>query len=317
MSNNLGKKLSGLDLAVQILTYQGTKCTLPRGFAVIVSDKLLAARDQMTPSERQLITVLLDDYPIAGLGSITDLASAASVSTTTVARMLQKIGFDGYPPFQAALRAELKQMISDPIAKHAVWQTGLPDEHILNRYSKQAIQNQERSLNDVRPEDFDACCQLLSDTGRQIFVTGGRISGTLAQYAFLHLQVIRADVRLIPSSGSWPHYLLDMKEGDVLIVFDLRRYENNTLQLAQMCHDKGARVVLFTDHWRSPIHRHAAVTFAARIAVPSAWDSSLSIMMLVECAIAAVQENLWDNVQQRMGELEDAFDKTRLFRKFT
>ena len=65
-----------------------------------VSDQLLASRDALTPSERQLMNTVLDEYPIAGLGSITELASAASVSTTTVTRMLQKTGFDGFPQFR-------------------------------------------------------------------------------------------------------------------------------------------------------------------------------------------------------------------------
>ena len=282
-----------------------------------VSDRLIAKRDEMTPSERQLLNTLLDDYPIVGLGSITELASAASVSTTTVARMLQKTGFDGYPQFQSALRRELKAMISDPIAKRDMWQNDLPDEHILNRYSRQGLENQQRSLDDINPDDFDGLCRLLSDPDRTIFVAGGRITGTLAHYLYLHLQMIRPQVRLVARGGSWPHDLLDVNAGDVIVVFDVRRYENATLQMSQMCHDKGAEIVLFTDQWRSPIHRIAAHTFSNRIAVPSAWDTSLPLLMLVECTIAAVQEMLWETVKDRTDALETAFDRTKLFRKFT
>lgn len=281
-----------------------------------VSDKLLHHRDQMTPSERQLLTTLLDDYPIVGLGSITELAQAASVSTTTVTRMLQKSGFDGFPQFQSELRAELKAMISDPVSKRDLWNNDLPDEHILNRYSRQALENQRRSLDELDPEDFDHLCQLIADQDRRIFIAGGRISGALAQYLYLHLQMIRPQVRIVASGGSWPHDLLDVREGDVVLVFDVRRYENTTLQLAQMCHEKGAEVILFTDQWRSPIHRVACRTFSARIAVPSAWDSGLTLMLLIECTIAAVQEILWETVRERTDALEEAFNATKLFRKF-
>lgn len=282
-----------------------------------VSTRLIEHRDQMTPSERQLLNTLLDDYPIVGLGSITELASAAKVSTTTVARMLQKTGYDGFPQFQAALRAELKEMISDPIAKRSVWKTELPEEHILNRYSRQGLENQQRSLDEIDLEDFDGLCTLLSDPNRTIFISGGRITGTVAHYLYLHLQMIRPQVRLLPNGGSWPHDLIDLKPNDVVVVFDVRRYENTTLQMAQMCHDKQAEIVLFTDQWRSPIHRLAKHTFASRIVVPSAWDSCLPLLMLTECAIAAAQETLWETVKTRTDALETAFDQTKLFRKFT
>lgn len=281
-----------------------------------VADRLISCREDMTRSERQLLDTLLDDYPIAGLGSITELASAASVSTTTVARMLQKVGFDGFPQFQATLRSELKEMISDPIAKHDSWQTPLPDEHILSRYGQQSIENQQRSLDDINTEDFDAFCALLSDLNRRVFIAGGRITGTLAQYLFLHLQMIRPNVRLVASGGSWPHDLLDVRAGDVVVTLDVRRYETATLQLAQMCKDREAKVVLITDQWRSPVHSCADYTFSGRIAVPSAWDTSLPLMLILECTIAAVQEILWETVKERTDALENAFDETKLFRKF-
>ncbi|WP_170426517.1 MurR/RpiR family transcriptional regulator [Ruegeria arenilitoris] len=283
---------------------------------VRVTDRLLAHKDKMTPSERQLVSVLLDDYPMAGLGSITELASAASVSTTTVARMLQKTGFDGYPQFQSALRGEVKEMISGPVAKRDLWQNDLPEEHILNRYSQQTLANQKRTIDEVDPEEFDSFCNLLCDPERRIFITGGRITGTLAQYLYLHLQMIRPDVRLLPVAASWTHDLLDVRKGDVLVALDVRRYENASLLIGQLCHEREAEIILFTDQWRSPIHRLAKHTFAARIAVPSAWDSMAAILVLMECVIAEVQERLWDSVKERTDELEQAFDRTKLFRKF-
>ncbi|WP_282119898.1 MurR/RpiR family transcriptional regulator [Ruegeria atlantica] len=283
---------------------------------VRVTDRLLAHKDKMTPSERQLVSVLLDDYPMAGLGSITELANAASVSTTTVARMLQKTGFQGYPQFQAALRSEVKEMISGPVAKRDLWQNDLPEEHILNRYSQQTLANQKRTIDEVDPDEFDSFCNLLCDPNRRIFITGGRITGTLAQYLYLHLQMIRPDVRLLPVAASWTHDLLDVRKDDVLVALDVRRYENASLLIGQLCHEREAEIVLFTDQWRSPIHRLAKHTFAARIAVPSAWDSMAAILVLMECVIAEVQERLWDSVKERTDELEQAFDRTKLFRKF-
>ncbi|WP_371731799.1 MurR/RpiR family transcriptional regulator [Ruegeria sp. HKCCA6707] len=281
-----------------------------------VTETLMAHREEMTPSERQLVSVLLDDYPMAGLGSITELASVASVSTTTVARMLQKTGFGGYPQFQAAVRAEVKEMISGPEDKRDVWQNDLPEEHILNRYSKQALENQRRTIDEIDPDEFDNLCRMLCDPDRRIFITGGRITGALARYLYLHLQMIRPDVKMLSDAVSWTHDLLEVREGDVLVALDVRRYENTTLLIGQLCHERGAEVVLLTDQWRSPIHRLAKHTFAARIAVPSAWDSMSALIVLLECVIAEMQERLWDSVKDRTDALEQAFDRTRLFRKF-
>lgn len=272
---------------------------------------------EMTRAERQLATAILDNYPVPGLGSITELAELADVSTPTVARMVQKLGFSGYPDFQARLRSELEEIISNPIDKRADLIPGLPEAHIINRYARAASDNMRATLDRIDAEEFKALCDRVSDRSRHIHIAGGRLSGTLAQNLYLHLQMIRRDVSFIPPQASWPHAVLDLGADDTLILFDVRRYENTTLMLAEMAKERGAEIVLFTDQWRSPIQRLARFTFAARIDVPSAWDSGLGLLLLIECLIAATQELMWDSVKERTDELETAFDRTRLFRKFT
>ena len=60
----------------------------------------------------------------------------------------------------------------------------------------------------------------------------------------------------------------------------------------------------------------ATRSFEARIEVPSAWDSTVSMMLLTETLIAAVQDLRWEATRDRMDQLEAIFDSTRIFRKF-
>jgi DNA-binding MurR/RpiR family transcriptional regulator len=282
-----------------------------------VAERLQAHQRDLTRAERQVTDVILSNYPASGLGSITELAEAAGVSTPTIARMVQKLDFAGYAEFQAKLREELNDILSNPIAKRETWVASAPDEHILNRFTQEAMGNIRSSLEQLDPRTFDRIAALIADPDRRIHIAGGRITQTLANYLFLHLQMIRPDVVLVPSnSNSWPHYLLDFKAGDILVVFDIRRYEGSTQLLVEMARERGAEVILFTDQWRSPIQAIAGHTVSARITVPSAWDSSIAILLVVEAAIAAVQELHWDETRGRTEELEGIFDRTGLFRKF-
>ncbi|CUH66612.1 MAG: MurR/RpiR family transcriptional regulator [Pseudomonadota bacterium] len=283
-----------------------------------IAERLQNAFDSLTRAERQLADSLLQNYPVSGLASITQVAKAAEVSTPTVVRMVQKLGFSGFPDFQNALRRELEAQISDPITKHDTWVESAPDAHILNRFTDAVMGNIRQTLTQIDPEQFDRACAMLAETNHSVLVVGGRITRALADYFFMHMQVARPGVTHIQSmSNAWVHYLLDIKPGDVVVIFDVRRYENSTLRLAKMAKEKGARIVLFTDQWRSPVHEFADCTFCGRIAVPSAWDSNTALMLILEAMIAEVQEHTWDLTRQRMEELEGMFDRTRFFRKFT
>lgn len=283
-----------------------------------IAERIQHGLDTLTRAERQLAHTILENYPASSLGPLSALARDAGVSGPTVVRMVQKLGFTGYPEFQAELRDELRDQVKNPIAKHDTWAEGAPEGHVLNRFTDAVIDNIRHSLSQIEPAAFDAACALIADPARRINIVGGRLSHTLAEYFYLHLQVIRPGVSNLQStSNTWPHHLLDTRPGDVFVIFDMRRYENNTLKLAEMAHARGAKIVLFTDQWRSPVHKLSDISFGSRIVVPSAWDSAVMPMLLVETMIAAVQNVGWESTRKRMESLEEMFDETRLFRKFT
>lgn len=283
-----------------------------------ISDRIQEKLDDLTRAERQLALSILENYPASGLGPLTALAKDANVSVPTVARMVQKLGYRGYPDFQAELREELRAKVKDPIAKHDTWAEAVPSEHLLNRFTDAVIDNIRLTLGQIDPVAFDTACDLVADPKHDLYIVGGRITHTLAEYLFMHMQVIRENVTHVQTtSNTWPHYLLSAKEGDIFCIFDVRRYENNTLKLAEMANARGAKIILFTDQWRSPVHHLAEVSLSCRIIVPSAWDSLTTTMLLVETMISSVQNLNWDETKDRMETLEDMFDQTKLFRKFT
>ena len=51
------------------------------------------------------------------------------------------------------------------------------------------------------------------------------------------------------------------------------------------------------------------------VEVPSSWDSTLGINLIVEALIAEVQARRWDKAKDRIESLEDMFRSTRIFRK--
>lgn len=281
-----------------------------------LDDQLRAALPDLTRAERQLATHVLSHYPVSALGSITVLAKAAEVSTPTVVRLAQKLGYKGYPDLQNALRGEVEAMLESPLAKHDRWAGGVPDTHMLNRFADAVMANLQATLGQIDHAEFDAAAALLADPGRHVFAMGGRITHALADYFASLMKVVRPDVTLLSNnSTTWPPTLLDMRPGDVLLVFDIRRYENAVLQLAEMAKEQEAEIILITDRWVSPAAAHARHTLACHIEAPSAWDSNVSLMVLVETLLASVQDLTWDVTEGRMKRLEHLYDRTRFFRR--
>ena len=71
--------------------------------------------ENFTASERKLASVLLADYPYAGLETIYSLAQRTHVSTPSISRFVQKLGCSGYQEFQRHLIEEIKEGQQSPI----------------------------------------------------------------------------------------------------------------------------------------------------------------------------------------------------------
>jgi len=279
-----------------------------------VAERLEAEFRRLTRAERQLAASLLENYPVSGLRAITAVARDAGVSTPTVARLVQKLGYPGFGAFQEALRRELAARIQNPLDKLGAHGPAATETRPLERIAKAAVTNMRQTLARTDHDAFEEACRLLADPARRILTVGGRFTGTLAGYLARHLQVTRPGVTDLGGDPNlWPQALLDLEAGDILVVFDIRRYQRRLGRLAEAAAAEGAHVILFTDQWGSPISAIAGHRFHARIEAPSAWDSGIALMLLVEAVIARVQELVGEDAVARIDRLEALFRDTRTF----
>jgi DNA-binding MurR/RpiR family transcriptional regulator len=285
---------------------------MPKPAPTTIAERLRLKTHALTAAERKLMATLFANYPMAGLASITEFAREAKVSTPSVLRLAKKLGFSGFPSFQEELRAELSAQLQNPISKHNRWTEKAPETHILNRFATAALDNLSGSLKLMDHRSFDAIVAILANPKNQVTVAGGRITRPLAEYLVTHLAMARPGVQALPAEPvHWPQALLDMGRSHVFIVFDIRRYDARMLEFAVSARERGARVVLITDQWISPIARIATYSLPLRIEVPSSWDSNVVPLFVAEALVAATVNATWPATQTRIRELENLTGSNR------
>jgi len=271
--------------------------TLPPSIAERVRRDLAS----LTPNEKRAAQRLLADYPVAGLDTVAAFGKASGVSGPTVLRMIAKLGFDSYGEFQRALRVELAAQRETPLMKGSDFSAN--DQ--LDRFAEATIANLRESIANVPRGEFEAIVQLLSARNRPIHVLGGRFTDAIADYMVAHLRVMRPQVRRITGQRfGWLDQLLDVGKRDVFVLFDIRRYSEDLAELARAASQRGATVTLFTDQWMSPISKVAKHVLPARVVVPSIWDSSAGLLLLVEALLSAIAAELGPAARNRLAVIE-------------
>ena len=259
---------------------------------------------ELSPAERKLARALLASYPIAGLESLARLAERAGVSPPTVTRFIAKLGFGGYPEFQDALRREVQDRLSSPLARYG----SAPAEPAgtLGAALEAARRCLSTTLAQIPEPDFDAVVDLIADPRRRVMVLGGRVSSALARHLAGQLNLVRPRVELITAGRSAPvPELVDASRRDVLVLFDYRRYQPDSVAAARVASSLGAEVVLFTDPWLSPASSVAGHVFVTGVETVPPFDSLVGALAVVEALVAAVLVRLGARAEGRLKRIEE------------
>ena len=273
---------------------------------VTVQRRVQDRMEELSAGERKVARTLLATYPAAGLESAADLAKRARVSTPTVLRFVTRLGYQGYPDFQRVLIREVHERMGSPLAQYDEQEARRGGRQFLPYVSSTFVNTVKETFDNVPRHDFLRAVELLSDSRRQIRLVGGRFSHILAEYLTAHLQIMRNDVVCLSSGDmSRAGALLDASRRDVFVVFDYRRYQRSTIELAAAAVAAGASVVLMTDQYLSPIADVAEAVLPAKVDAPSPFDSLVPAMALVESLVAGVSDERGETTRKRVRRLEE------------
>ncbi len=266
--------------------------------------ELIAERlDAMPAGERRAAQTLVANYPLIGLKTVAEFSQQAGVSSPTILRFVARLGFHNYAEFQAALQDELAAQLQSPASRtYAPSSRGKGAVSPMLEATLDNLRETFRHISDRQLEEIAAC---LAERRGHMFLIGGRFTDPLARYMAAHLAIIRPNVfHLAGQESMWRDRLIDMGKHDVILIFDIRRYQDSLLLFAEKAHQRGVAIVLITDQWLSPIARFAKHVVAGRTAMPSAWDSSAALFAISESLIDAVTRRLESEGARRIREME-------------
>lgn len=265
--------------------------------AELISDRI----GTMPAGERRAAQTLIH-YPLTGLKTVAEFSAAAGVSSPTILRFVARLGFQNYPEFQSALQDELAAQLQSPASRTLDPSSAGGAVSPMLEATLDNMRETFRHLTDRQLADIAA---RLAERRGKTFLIGGRFTDPLARYMAAHLAIIQPDVyHLAGQESIWRDRLIDMGKRDVLVIFDIRRYQESLVRFAEKAHHRGVQIILFTDQWLSPIARFARHVIAGRTAVPSAWDSSAALFVVAETLIGAVTRQLEAAGAKRIRDLE-------------
>ncbi|WP_404297428.1 MurR/RpiR family transcriptional regulator [Halomonas sp.] len=266
----------------------------------------------LPPAEKRLGDLLLSFPGDIATYSAGELADAAGTSRAAASRFFQRLGYKDFNEARQQAR-EAKRWgspvylasASSPGGKTS---SGLASQPIADHLAQESL-NLTRTLEAIRPDHLRDAVDAIANATR-VHVAGFRNSHMLAGYLQRQLQIVRADVALLPKSGqTLAEDLVDIAEGDVLIMVGMRRRVHIASRILEIARQQGARTLLLTDTSLADPIRQATWTLTCEVRSQSLFDSYSASMSVINLLCTSLFHHEINRGQERLKRIETLHDE--------
>ncbi|NIJ38470.1 DNA-binding MurR/RpiR family transcriptional regulator [Sphingopyxis panaciterrae] len=222
------------------------------GLTEMIEDKIATLSD----AERVVANFLLSDRQNIPFETAVSVAKKVGVSSVTVGRFCQRIGFRNFRELKAALRYDIG---SEP------WPSSTPrgsaggNEGLLKRDREMTIAAISEVYQLAGTAEWNAIVSLL-DSSEEVLVAGFQTERGIAEHFAHTLQYVRPGVRMADlAAGSFADILTENGRGKCVVIVEIRRYSRQAKLLAERAAAAGFTIVIVTDkfcHWAKEYTPH-------------------------------------------------------------
>lgn len=241
-----------------------------------------------------------------GLDPIRETAAKSGVSTYTLVRLAERLGFSGYDELREPFRQAL--VSSAAVAERPEWLEGLAGAGALGPVQAEASQNAmaivQRSLERQDADRMERVVRLLMDAPR-VYLTAARASWAIAYYFHYVGRMALPALELIPRHVNSPvDELHAAQAGDLLVAITVTPYSRETIEACAHARRKGVRLVLIADSEIVAPEIAADETLAASTLSTYRFGCFAGVMALVEVLIALLVARGGEEAEARIASYE-------------
>lgn len=234
-----------------------------------------------------------------GLDGIQEVARQCNVQPSAVVRFAKHFGYSGFTEMQAIFR----EGISRQLAPSRNYKTRIRDiiesgtgslssVEIANEYLAGSLAGMQELQSSMHAPTFKKAVDLLAESDC-IWITASRRSFPIAVYLDYALQHTDKRIGLVSSMGSMQlGQMRSVRKNDVIIAISFSPYAEETISVAKLAVDRGAKLIAITDSRMSPLAKLAQVALIVQDNSTFGFRSLTSTMGLAQSLFIALAYTL-------------------------
>ena len=270
-------------------------------------DLLTHAYPKLSRQLKKCAAYILEHPSEVATLSMRQLAARAEVPPSTMNRLAKAVDFNTYDEFRALYRDSINDQATGYSLEggqvHVVAREDKFD-HDLNAFQQAALTNIHTLFDHIDRAALERAVQALTDA-RTVLVIGMLTSESSANY--LH-HVAATGFKnwhlLVPNSAEYFLLLGALAPGDVVVCIAVEPCAAESIKVARLAREAGARVIGITDRRTSPLAASADDILLISVQSPSIFPSHVGATILVEVLVGMIAAGNERSVAENVEETE-------------
>jgi DNA-binding MurR/RpiR family transcriptional regulator len=228
----------------------------PRDFPALKA--LVMARSQTLPRRlAQIAAFALDNPDEIAFGTAASIAAKADVQPSTLVRLSQALGYQGFSDLQSVFRSRLRERVLNyderlqQLRAHGT--AGSRAGLILDGFLTSAERSLAEARGGLEPEKLERAVDILAKA-ETVYLVGLRRSFPIAAYmAYAMGKLGVRNVLVDGLAGLGSEQISFVSGADAVVAISFTPYASETVALTQAARAKEAKIVSITDSAFSPI----------------------------------------------------------------
>ena len=241
----------------------------------------------LTASQRDAADYILKNPMTSAFCTISELASEAGVSTNTIVRLADRLGFSGYSHFQSHLREYVKKSNQTPAGPQIVDDFSQSDGFKKTIFDVTALvlDNIKQTYGNIDPAQLDKAAKAIHNS-EHIYLCGTGNCISVVNTLFIKLtKMLSIPVSMVSKTADVAAVVSNIGEKDTVIVSSLTRYSKFTINFLKLTRKNGAFTIVITDSPKAPGVRFGDVAFIAENKKNDFHNSIVSSCYIVDLII--------------------------------
>ena len=222
-------------------------------------EEITKAMGSFSRTQKRLANFLVDNWAEIPLLSIEDIAGKSGVSMASITRLSRKLAFDGFHDFKNQVKGEHIRRMVNPVERFFALQTDMGGKKPLIQAARQDVKNINRLLTSISEETFLKLVDWVAGA-RRVFAFGVGISSIFSRLiAYTFSQIEKETHSLDEGHTPVEEQILAIRKDEIVIFSSFFPYSKCTVDFARLAHQRGLRIVAFSDNEFSPVAQYASL----------------------------------------------------------